>query len=228
MTVKLLGSSPAGVREDFSLPRNCGSDKRRQTISTRQPCSAKSGFTAPPSPGPANRARHSAPGERHRQAATHRCHLSFSILKESVQGCWTTAKLSAKHTRAVQLASLTAVSAALDALPPKPGLNAGLRPAASALQARRGQLGRRPPFAARSAAYAHRPPESLAYVLPRDFMYLGDFLSPIRDAFFFTASVGRPNEAATSAVGRFGNNFFSSFRSPLVHDPFVMFLLAIS
>ena len=70
----------------------------------------------------------------------------------------------------------------------------------------------------------------MGYVLPRDFMYLGDFLSPIRDAFFFTASVGRPSSAATSAVGRFGNNLLRSFRSSLDHDPFVidLSLLAIS
>ena len=61
-------------------------------------------------------------------------------------------------------------------------------------------------------------------------MYLGDFLSPMRDAFFFTASVGRPSSAATSAVGRFGNNLLRSFRSSFDHDPFVidLSLLAIS
>lgn len=61
-------------------------------------------------------------------------------------------------------------------------------------------------------------------------MYLGDFFSPIRDAFFFTASVGRPSSAATSAVGRLGNNLLSSFRSSFDQDPFVMSLsfLAIS
>ena len=69
---------------------------------------------------------------------------------------------------------------------------------------------------------------SFGYILPKDFMYLGDFRSPIRDAFFLTASVGRPNWAATSAVGRFGKSRFSSFKSSFVHDPFTMLLLAIS
>ena len=69
--------------------------------------------------------------------------------------------------------------------------------------------------------------EAPDYVLPRDFIYLLDFFNPILEAFFLTASVGRPSSAATSAVGRSGNSFLSCFTSSLVHDPFV-FLLAIS
>lgn len=82
-------------------------------------------------------------------------------------------------------------------------------------------------IARHAAAGRHTP---FGYVLPRDFMYRGDFFNPMRDAFFFTASVGRPSSAATSAVGRLGNNRLSSFRSFLDQDPFIICLsfLAIS
>ena len=63
--------------------------------------------------------------------------------------------------------------------------------------------------------------QGLIYIRPRDFMYLRDFLSPILEAFFLTASVGRPSSAATSAVGRSENSLRSCFTSSLVHDPFV-------
>ena len=58
-------------------------------------------------------------------------------------------------------------------------------------------------------------------------MYFLDFLNPILEAFFLTASVGRPSFLATSAVGRLGNSFLSSRTSCLVHEPFVS-VLAIS
>ena len=74
---------------------------------------------------------------------------------------------------------------------------------------------------------AARGEQALDYVRPNDFMYLLDFLSPIRDAFFLTASVGRPNEAATSAVGRSGNSFLSCFTSSRVHDPLVSLLVIL-
>ena len=67
----------------------------------------------------------------------------------------------------------------------------------------------------------------LCYVRPSDFMYLPDFRKPILDAFFLTASVGRPSSAATAAVGRLENNLLSCLRSSLVHDPVVL-VLAIS
>lgn len=62
------------------------------------------------------------------------------------------------------------------------------------------------------------------HVRPKPFMYTLDFRNPIRDAFFLTASVGRPSWDATSAVGRFGNSLRSSFTSSLVHDPLILFL----
>ena len=70
-------------------------------------------------------------------------------------------------------------------------------------------------------------PGKPGYVRPRDLIYLLDFFNPILDAFFLTASVGRPSEAATSAVGRSGNSLLSCFTSSLVHEPFVL-ILAIS
>lgn len=70
-------------------------------------------------------------------------------------------------------------------------------------------------------------PASPGYVRPRDRIYLLDFFNPILDAFFLTASVGRPSDAATSDVGRSGNSFLSCFTSSLVHEPFVP-ILAIS
>jgi hypothetical protein len=74
---------------------------------------------------------------------------------------------------------------------------------------------------------ALRSPSRPSYVRPRDLIYLLDFFNPILDAFFLTASVGRPSEAATSAVGRSGNSRLSCFTSSLVHEPFVP-ILAIS
>jgi len=69
---------------------------------------------------------------------------------------------------------------------------------------------------------------SPGYVLPRDFMYFRVFFRPIREAFFLTASVGRPSDAATSAVGRLGNSLRNDWTSFLDHVPLVSFLLAIS
>jgi hypothetical protein len=59
-------------------------------------------------------------------------------------------------------------------------------------------------------------------------MYFLDFLSPIRDAFFLTASVGRWSLPAISAVGWLGNSLRSSLTSFFDHDPLTNFLLAIS
>jgi hypothetical protein len=53
-------------------------------------------------------------------------------------------------------------------------------------------------------------------------MYLPDFRNPILDAFFLTASVGRPSSAATAAVGRLENSFLSRLTSSLVHDPLIL------
>ena len=68
----------------------------------------------------------------------------------------------------------------------------------------------------------------VAYDLPKDFMYLPDFRKPILEAFFLTASVGRPSSDATSAVARFGKSLRSCLRSSFDHVPLTSFFLAIS
>lgn len=62
-----------------------------------------------------------------------------------------------------------------------------------------------------------------AYPRPRDFMYFFDLRSPILEAFFFTASVGRPSFAAIFAVGLLGKSFFSRLNSLFVHSPLMSF-----
>ncbi len=69
---------------------------------------------------------------------------------------------------------------------------------------------------------------SFGYVLPRDFMYLPDFRSPMREAFFLTASVGRPSRDATSAVARLGKRCRSCLMSSFDQTPLTSFFLAIS
>jgi hypothetical protein len=66
------------------------------------------------------------------------------------------------------------------------------------------------------------------YDRPRDLRYFFVFLSPIRDAFFFTVSVDRPNLAATLAVGLFGKSFFSKLISLFDHKPLTSFFFAIA
>jgi hypothetical protein len=66
------------------------------------------------------------------------------------------------------------------------------------------------------------------YDRPSDFRYLFDFFSPILEAFFFTASVGRPNCAATLAVGLLWNSFFSKLTSLFDHKPLTSFFFAIA
>jgi hypothetical protein len=63
----------------------------------------------------------------------------------------------------------------------------------------------------------------VAYALPRDFIYFFDLRSPILDAFFFTASVGRRSLAAIEAVGLFGKSFLSRLTSAFVQSPFAFF-----
>jgi len=66
----------------------------------------------------------------------------------------------------------------------------------------------------------------MIYALPRDFMYRFDLERPILDAFFFTASLGRPSLAEIAAVGLFGKSFVSKARSAFDHTPFLSFSLA--
>jgi hypothetical protein len=63
----------------------------------------------------------------------------------------------------------------------------------------------------------------VAYALPSDFIYFLDLRSPILDAFFFTASVGRLSLAAIEAVGLFGKSFLSWLMSAFVQSPFTDF-----
>lgn len=65
----------------------------------------------------------------------------------------------------------------------------------------------------------------MIYALPMDLRYLFVLRSPILDAFFFTASVGRPSSLATSAVGVFEKSFLSSLISLGDHRPFTTFFL---
>ena len=63
-------------------------------------------------------------------------------------------------------------------------------------------------------------------------MYFFDLRSPILEAFFFTASVGRRSFAAILAVGLLGKSFLSKLSSLFVHKPlmtfFFVFLFAIA
>jgi hypothetical protein len=54
-------------------------------------------------------------------------------------------------------------------------------------------------------------------------MYFFDLRSPILEAFFFTASVGRRSFAAILAVGLLGKSFFSRLNSLFVHKPLMSF-----
>jgi len=51
-------------------------------------------------------------------------------------------------------------------------------------------------------------------------MYLFDLRSPILDAFFLTASVGRPSLAAIPAVGLSAKSLLSRLSSLVVQSPF--------
>ena len=55
-------------------------------------------------------------------------------------------------------------------------------------------------------------------------MYFFDLRSPILDAFFFTASVGRLSLAAIFAVGLLENSFLSKLTSLFDHKPLTSFL----
>ncbi len=68
----------------------------------------------------------------------------------------------------------------------------------------------------------------LTYARPRDFIYPFDLRSPILDAFFFTASVGRPSLVAISAVACFGNNLARVLMSAFDHRPFTTFFFAMA
>jgi len=58
-------------------------------------------------------------------------------------------------------------------------------------------------------------------------MYFFDLRSPILEAFFFTASVGRPSFAAILAVGLVGKSFLSRPNSLFDHKPLMSFFFAI-
>ena len=66
------------------------------------------------------------------------------------------------------------------------------------------------------------------YDLPRVFMYFFDLRSPILEAFFFTASVGRLSFAAILAVGLLGKSFLSRLNSLFDHKPLMSFFFAIA
>ena len=57
------------------------------------------------------------------------------------------------------------------------------------------------------------------YARPRDLRYFLDFFSPILYAFLSTVLAGRPNLAATWAVGLFGKSFLSRLMSLLLNRP---------
>jgi len=57
-------------------------------------------------------------------------------------------------------------------------------------------------------------------------MYFFDLRSPILEAFFFTASVGRLSFEAIFAVGLLGKSFLSRLNSPLDHKPLMSFFFA--
>ena len=58
-----------------------------------------------------------------------------------------------------------------------------------------------------------------------DLMYFFDLRSPILDAFFFTASVGRPSSAAIWVVGLVEKSLLSNLVSLADHRPFTAFFL---
>jgi len=58
-------------------------------------------------------------------------------------------------------------------------------------------------------------------------MYFFDLRSPILEAFFFTASVGRLSFEAILAVGLLGKSFLSRLNSPFDHKPLMGFFFAI-
>ena len=59
-------------------------------------------------------------------------------------------------------------------------------------------------------------------------MYFFDLPSPILEAFFFTASVGRLSFEAILAVGLLGKSFLSRLNSLFVHKPLMSFFFAIA
>jgi fructose-specific phosphotransferase system IIC component len=59
-------------------------------------------------------------------------------------------------------------------------------------------------------------------------MYFFDLRSPILEAFFFTASVGRLSFAAILAVGLLGKSFLSRLNSLFDHKPLMSFFFAIA
>jgi hypothetical protein len=63
------------------------------------------------------------------------------------------------------------------------------------------------------------------YALPMDLRYFFDLRSPILDAFFLTASVGRPSCAAILAVGLVEKSLLSRLVSAFDHGPFIAFFL---
>ena len=56
-------------------------------------------------------------------------------------------------------------------------------------------------------------------------MYFFDLRSPILEAFFLTASVGRLSFEAILAVGLFGKSFLSRLNSLFDHKPLMSFFL---
>lgn len=62
------------------------------------------------------------------------------------------------------------------------------------------------------------------YALPMDLRYLFDFLRPILEAFFLTASVFRPSFFATFEVALLGNSLLSRLMSLVLHCPLGPFL----
>jgi hypothetical protein len=68
--------------------------------------------------------------------------------------------------------------------------------------------------------------EGSRYALPSFFKYFLDLRSPIREAFFLTASVLRLSCLAILEVGLLGNSFFSSATSAGFHPPLGAFFFA--
>lgn len=68
--------------------------------------------------------------------------------------------------------------------------------------------------------------EGNRYALPSFFKYFFDLRSPIREAFFFTASVLRLSCLAILEVGLLGNSFFSSATCSGFHPPLGVFFFA--
>jgi len=59
-------------------------------------------------------------------------------------------------------------------------------------------------------------------------MYFFDLRSPILEAFFLTASVGRPSLAAIAAVGLVANSFLSRLTSLFDQSPFNAFFFLVA